>query len=220
LTHIREVEEKEVLLQGEQTKAEAAFKRGYANIKPPFGAEVENRSVFCSQFPDVCPKPVLANDRFSSESCTEKHCLVSAGVWTETPTGGTVNFITGAGGFLQSVLFGYGGLRLREGRLDIQVPPLPSNTTSLTLNGVHYRGSKLRLSITPAEVSISVLEVEATATLTALGQAGGGGLELCRGSGSGSKVQPLTVGKVYEIGRSEGASIRPSGTCGALPAQL
>ena len=27
-------------------------------------------------------------------------------VWTETPTGGTVNFITGAGGFLQSVVSG------------------------------------------------------------------------------------------------------------------
>ena len=142
--------------------------------------------------------------------------MVSAGVWTETPTGGTVNFITGSGGFLQSVLFGYGGLRLREGSLDIRVPPLPSNTTSLTLNGVHYRGSKLRVSITPAEVSVSVLEVEATAT--ALGQAGGGGLDLCRGSGSGSEVRPLTVGKVYEIGRSDGASIRPSGMCGVLPA--
>ena len=142
--------------------------------------------------------------------------MVSAGVWTETPTGGTVNFITGSGGFLQSVLFGYGGLRLREGSLDIRVPPLPSNTTSLTLNGVHYRGSKLRVLITPAEVLVSVLEVEATAT--ALGQAGGGGLDLCRGSGSGSEVRPLTVGKVYEIGRSDGASIRPSGTCGVLPA--
>lgn len=31
------------------------------------------------------------------------------GVWTETPTGGTTNFITGAGGFLQALLFGYGG---------------------------------------------------------------------------------------------------------------
>jgi hypothetical protein len=78
LTHIREVEEKEVLLQGEQTKAEAAFKRGYANIKPPFGAEVENRSVFCSQFPDVCPKPVLANHRFtSSESETQPNTYFS-----------------------------------------------------------------------------------------------------------------------------------------------
>ena len=33
-------------------------------------------------------------------------------VWTETPQGGAVNFITGAGGFLQSVLFGTSGMRL------------------------------------------------------------------------------------------------------------
>lgn len=33
-------------------------------------------------------------------------------VWQETPTEGAVNFITGAGGFLQNVLFGYGKLVL------------------------------------------------------------------------------------------------------------
>lgn len=34
------------------------------------------------------------------------------GVWTETPTGGTTNFITGAGGFLQGVISGLAGVRL------------------------------------------------------------------------------------------------------------
>lgn len=34
------------------------------------------------------------------------------GVWTETPSGGTTNFITGAGGFLQAVINGLGGVRL------------------------------------------------------------------------------------------------------------
>ena len=29
-------------------------------------------------------------------------------VWTETPTGGAVNFITGAGGFMQGIINGYG----------------------------------------------------------------------------------------------------------------
>jgi trehalose/maltose hydrolase-like predicted phosphorylase len=29
-------------------------------------------------------------------------------VWTESPSGGAINFITGAGGFLQTYLFGYG----------------------------------------------------------------------------------------------------------------
>ena len=34
------------------------------------------------------------------------------GVWTETPSGGTTNFITGAGGFLQGVINGLAGVRL------------------------------------------------------------------------------------------------------------
>jgi hypothetical protein len=34
------------------------------------------------------------------------------GVWTETPSGGTTNFITGAGGFLQAVINGLAGVRL------------------------------------------------------------------------------------------------------------
>jgi hypothetical protein len=34
------------------------------------------------------------------------------GVWTETPDGNAVNFITGAGGFLQTVVHGYLGLRV------------------------------------------------------------------------------------------------------------
>ena len=33
-------------------------------------------------------------------------------VWTETPTGGAVNFLTGVGGFLQTVLFGLTGMRV------------------------------------------------------------------------------------------------------------
>ncbi len=37
------------------------------------------------------------------------------GVWTETPSGGTTNFITGAGGFLQGVINGLAGVRLSAG---------------------------------------------------------------------------------------------------------
>ncbi len=59
-------------------------------------------------------------------------------VWTETPWGGTVNFITGAGGFLQSVLYGYGGLRVRTDRLDLTPPPPPADTDSIGLQGVNY----------------------------------------------------------------------------------
>ncbi len=34
---------------------------------------------------------------------------------SETPTNDAVNFVTGAGGFLQQVIYGYTGLRLGDG---------------------------------------------------------------------------------------------------------
>ena len=51
-------------------------------------------------------------------------------IWTETATGGgTMGFITGAGGFLQSVINGYGGLRLSGSLLNVKaVPPAPPTT--------------------------------------------------------------------------------------------
>ena len=54
-------------------------------------------------------------------------------------SGGCVNFITGAGGLLQSILFGYGGIRFREDRIDVNPTKLP-NTTSWAIRDVKYRG--------------------------------------------------------------------------------
>ncbi|GAM22451.1 hypothetical protein SAMD00019534_056260 [Acytostelium subglobosum LB1] len=64
------------------------------------------------------------------------------GVWTETPEGGTVNFITGAGGFLQAVAFGFSGLRIRPQQLDFN-PQLPPDTESIKLAALNYLGCKL-----------------------------------------------------------------------------
>merc|ERR1712031_23 len=78
-------------------------------------------------------------------------------VWTETPGGGTVNFITGAGGFLQSVLYGYGGLRVRSDRLDLRPPPLPDDTGSIGLHGVNYQGTRLSILIEADTLAVDVL---------------------------------------------------------------
>lgn len=65
-------------------------------------------------------------------------------VWTETPTGGTPNFITGAGGFLQTAYFGYSGLRVRDENVTIAPSArAPELTTVVELAGVAYRGSRL-----------------------------------------------------------------------------
>ena len=41
---------------------------------------------------------------------------------SETPTNNAVSFLTGAGGFLQQVIFGYTGLRLGEPRPRARLP--------------------------------------------------------------------------------------------------
>jgi len=62
---------------------------------------------------------------------------------SETPTNDAVNFVTGAGGFLQQVLFGYTGLRLGEGGLEQEFPAvLPSSVRRLILRNVSVRGRR------------------------------------------------------------------------------
>jgi trehalose/maltose hydrolase-like predicted phosphorylase len=62
---------------------------------------------------------------------------------SETPTNDAVNFVTGAGGFLQQVIYGYTGLRLGESGLEPAFAPLlPSRITRLVLRNVHNRGKR------------------------------------------------------------------------------
>ena len=58
---------------------------------------------------------------------------------------GAPNLVTGAGGFLQSVWAGYGGVRFdrSDGALTLKAPrPLP-NSTRLVLRGLHFLGARL-----------------------------------------------------------------------------
>jgi trehalose/maltose hydrolase-like predicted phosphorylase len=62
---------------------------------------------------------------------------------SETPTNHAVDFLTGAGGFLQQVIFGYTGLRLHDGGLEPQFPSvLPSHIKRLVLHGLHVKGKR------------------------------------------------------------------------------
>lgn len=62
---------------------------------------------------------------------------------SETPTNDAVNFVTGAGGFLQQVIYGYTGLRLRDGGLEPAFPAiLPSKITRLVLHNMYSRGKR------------------------------------------------------------------------------
>ncbi|XP_033733626.1 protein-glucosylgalactosylhydroxylysine glucosidase-like [Pecten maximus] len=61
-------------------------------------------------------------------------------IWSEEPGGrGARNFLTGIGGYLQSLLFGYGGFRIFEDRLQFN-PTLPPDTSTFNITGVDYLG--------------------------------------------------------------------------------
>ena len=61
----------------------------------------------------------------------------------ETPENDAVNFVTGAGGFLQQIVYGYSGLRLDEtGFRRAFRPMLPSRIRRLVLRNVSVRGQR------------------------------------------------------------------------------
>ncbi len=62
-------------------------------------------------------------------------------VLRETPNNTNINFLTGAGGFLQQFVFGYTGLRFSDEGLSQKYRPLlPDGVTKLTLKNVTVRG--------------------------------------------------------------------------------
>ena len=77
-------------------------------------------------------------------------------MWTERrDIWGAVNFITGAGGFLQTVIYGYGGFRLKNSGLTFN-PSLPPKVTKLTIS-VHYLGSLMDFAVTEEKIKLSLL---------------------------------------------------------------
>jgi trehalose/maltose hydrolase-like predicted phosphorylase len=70
---------------------------------------------------------------------------------------GAVNFLTGAGGFLQTIIFGYGGLRLHPEQLTLSGKlPLPPASTYLYLHKVKYLGSALSFNYTQDNIALFV----------------------------------------------------------------
>ncbi|HEY8010211.1 MAG TPA: glycosyl hydrolase family 65 protein [Rudaea sp.] len=66
----------------------------------------------------------------------------------ETSDNNTGYFLTGSGGFLQSLIFGLSGLRLEErGLVEAYAPVLPPEWKSLTLQNVTFRGKRFDITI-------------------------------------------------------------------------
>ena len=60
----------------------------------------------------------------------------SFGVLSESPASNNPYFATGAGGMLQAVLYGFGGLELTDNGVEQRTPVLPKAWKSLTIKGV------------------------------------------------------------------------------------
>ncbi|XP_070568257.1 protein-glucosylgalactosylhydroxylysine glucosidase-like isoform X1 [Ptychodera flava] len=116
-------------------------------------------------------------------------------VWTEVSDGsGAINFCTGMGGFLQAVLFGYGGFRLYQDSLDFN-PVLPPNTTGFNITGINYLGSSMDFVIKTDFVVVTLTEqTKGSPELTLV---------------YNGKQIPLQAAKPVQIGRGK-AKIAPS----------
>ena len=69
-------------------------------------------------------------------------------VRTETADNNVGYFLTGSGGYIQSLLYGLSGLRIREqGLVEAYAPVLPPGWKSLTLRNLSFRGQRLDIRI-------------------------------------------------------------------------
>ncbi len=112
------------------------------------------------------------------------------------PDGNAINFITGAGGFLQTVISGYAGIRLTENNLSLS-PACIEGSTQIKVRGLIYRGNKLDLeywcksedpatAMYPTALQLTVFEQSASAQQ----------LEMIIDA---STSAPLTVGKTVVV---------------------
>lgn len=70
-------------------------------------------------------------------------------VCTETASNEVGPFLTGSGSYLQSLIYGLTGLRIREaGLVDAYSPALPPGWSSLTLRNVTFRGRRATIRVT------------------------------------------------------------------------
>jgi hypothetical protein len=69
---------------------------------------------------------------------------------------GAINFITGAGGFLQGLIFGFGGIRIRKDGLHISHPTLPHSTSGMSLKMLDFFDHQFDLDIAKSNFTVVV----------------------------------------------------------------
>jgi trehalose/maltose hydrolase-like predicted phosphorylase len=112
------------------------------NFLPIIAAELGNDSLF----------------NFTLEKTYKGFLRPPFNVLAETHTNHSVNFITGAGAFLQQVIFGYTGLRLTEDGLTKNFEPmLPKNIKSMRLINFSFKNMKYNISVEGKNIKIEPL---------------------------------------------------------------
>ena len=71
--------------------------------------------------------------------------------------GGNLNFITGAGGYLQNYINGYAGLRYTEKGLTLRPVVPPHSVTSMKLRGLSLVGSRLDVFYDAKAVTLTLM---------------------------------------------------------------
>merc|ERR1712070_744465 len=74
-------------------------------------------------------------------------------VWKESTSGLHLNFITGAGGFIQNIFNGYAGLRARADYLEV-TPLLPPHIDTVRLRRLRYGRALLTLEYSAENVTV------------------------------------------------------------------
>lgn len=78
----------------------------------------------------------------------QQHLRAPFNAFSETPRNNATNFVTGAGGLLQQVVFGYTGLRLTDDGFTKQFNPmLPSGVTRLNLKNFRVRNKRFDFEV-------------------------------------------------------------------------
>lgn len=114
-------------------------------------------------------------------------------LFSETPTNDEFHFCTGVGGALQALLFGFSGIRLREGYVVID-PLLPPGWSRLRLRGLWLLGARTDLDLRPEGFTLRRHLEAQVVELRARYRQGGSALELSASAEDSAPLQLLLPG--------------------------
>ena len=119
------------------------------------------------------------------------HLLFVWKIWTEyterNPSDenvGNVNFLPGMGAFLQSIIYGFAGFRIRPDKLDIHNPIPPPGANQIRLINFYYLGSNMTFTITAEKTTIEVIKINPKYEL------------ILRRNVSGAREESMTAGNI------------------------